>query len=210
MLLQGILGGSFDILYIVYMMASFILGLTIHELGHAYTAYRLGDYTAKSQGRLSLNPLNHIDPIGMLALLLLGFGWAKPVMMNPNNFKNYRDGILLTALAGPVSNFLLAILGALALKVDMPLELSRFVPVFVSINIVLASFNLLPFPPLDGFKIFGRVLPDSWYYKAELLEARYGFLILMGLLLTGVLSYIWTPVFYLLIDLVNLITFSNL
>ena len=174
---------NFDFLSLLFRIISIVLALTIHEMSHAYTAYRLGDSTAKYGGRISLNPLRHIDIMGFLALIFIGFGWAKPVMMNPYNFRNYRDGVALTALAGPFSNFLMAIATAFLLKIPMPELLRIFLLQFMMINIVLAAFNILPIPPLDGYKVFTRVLPNELYYRAEYLERRYGMWILLGFLL---------------------------
>jgi len=107
-----LLNGQITPVYFIFFIITLLISLTIHELAHAYTSFILGDSTAKLDGRISLNPLHHIDPYGFLAILLVGFGWAKPVMMNPYNFKHYRDGIFFTALAGPVSNIVQAIIGA--------------------------------------------------------------------------------------------------
>lgn len=194
-------------LYFIYFIVSLLISLTVHELCHAYTSYKLGDATAKLDGRISLNPLHHIDPYGFLAILIVGFGWAKPVMMNPYNFKNYRDGIFLTALAGPVSNLLMAITGMLLFNIDMPLFIREFLGIFININIILASFNILPIPPLDGYKVFSRLLSDKWFYQAEYYERRYGFIILMVLLVTGVIRTIWFPVYTFFLNIVNLFIF---
>lgn len=200
---------NFDFLSLLFRIISIVLALTIHEMSHAYTAYRLGDSTAKYGGRISLNPLRHIDIMGFLALIFIGFGWAKPVMMNPYNFRNYRDGVALTALAGPFSNFLMAIATAFLLKIPMPELLRIFLLQFMMINIVLAAFNILPIPPLDGYKVFTRVLPNELYYRAEYLERRYGMWILLGFLLTGIIYSLFLPVILTLTALVNYLTFSN-
>ncbi len=194
-------------LYFIFFIISLLISLTIHELSHAYVSYSLGDSTAKKDGRISFNPLNHIDPYGFLAILIIGFGWAKPVMMNPYNFKNYRDGIFLTALAGPASNILLAILGMFIFNFDLPMLFKDFLSIFVSINIILATFNILPIPPLDGYKVFSRIFSDKWFFKAEYYERKYGFIILMILLITGVLQAIWIPIYSFIYNLINLISF---
>lgn len=200
---------NFDFLSLLFRIISIVLALTIHEMSHAYTAYRLGDSTAKYGGRISLNPLRHIDVMGFLALIFIGFGWAKPVMMNPYNFRNYRDGVALTALAGPLSNFLMAIISAFLLKLPMPELLWMFLLQFMMINIVLAAFNILPIPPLDGYKVFTRVLPNELYYRAEYVERRYGMWILLGFLLTGIIYSLFLPVILTLTALVNYLTFSS-
>lgn len=202
------LNGSLSTLDFIFIIVSLVLALTLHEFSHGFVAYLLGDDTAKLSGRISFNPLHHIDVFGFLAIMLVGFGWAKPVMMNPYKFKNARDGIALTAVAGPLSNFLLAIIGAFILNFSLPNLLSVFIQNFIVINLILATFNILPIPPLDGFKVFGRILPDNIYEKAEDLERRYGFILILILLITRVLYYIWYPVFTLFYSLVNQI--SNL
>lgn len=194
-------------LYFIFFIISLLISLTVHELAHAYTSFKLGDSTAKIDGRISLNPLHHIDPYGFLAILIVGFGWAKPVMMNPYNFKNYRDGIFFTALAGPVSNIVMAILGMLIFNIKLPFIAQEFLGVFININIILASFNILPIPPLDGYKVFSRVLSDKLYYQAEFYERKYGFIILMVFLISGLLRTIWFPVYSFLLNFVSLFIF---
>ncbi|KAF0091377.1 MAG: metalloprotease [Fusobacteria bacterium] len=202
-----LLNGQITPIYFVFFIISLLISLTIHELAHAYTSYKLGDSTAKIDGRISLNPLNHIDPYGFLAILIVGFGWAKPVMMNPYNFKNYRDGIFFTALAGPVSNIIQAILGTLLLNFNFPFIVLEFIQVFVLINIILASFNILPIPPLDGYKVFSRILSNKLYFQAEYYERKYGFIILMVFLISGILRTIWFPVYNFLLNFINLFIF---
>ena len=191
----NLINGSLSPLEFAFIIISLIIALTLHEFSHGFVAYLLGDDTAKASGRLSFNPLHHIDIFGFIAIMIVGFGWAKPVMMNPYKFKNLRDGISLTALAGPLSNFILAILGALILNFNLPVLISVFLQEFIIMNLILATFNILPIPPLDGFKIFGRILPDNIFYKAEDLERKYGFILILILLVTGVLRYIWYPLF---------------
>jgi Zn-dependent protease len=159
-----------------------LLSLTVHEWAHAWTAWKLGDDTAKMMGRVSLNPIDHIDPVGTLLLPLLGvpFGWAKPVPINPVRFRTSVSmpmGVLLTAAAGPISNLLLAALGCAALagmtafahaELASGLEpgtwmaIAQVVQMFVIINVVLALFNLLPIPPLDGSRIVEAIVPSSF------------------------------------------------
>ena len=192
---------------IALLLPAIIIGLTLHELAHGYVAYRLGDNTAARQGRLTINPLAHIDPIGFIALFLVGFGWAKPVPVNPFNMRDPQRGMLLVSLAGPATNMVIAIVTAILLGLGIA---SLFpyghdiVMRIIYINIVLAVFNLLPIPPLDGSKILAGILPPS---QANIIHAldNYGFIILLLLLFTGViskiLSVIIVPIFHLLITL---------
>lgn len=201
---------SFDLVYFAYVIVALVLALTLHEVSHAYVAYIQGDVTAKSQGRLTLNPLRHIDPIGLIFLILFHFGWAKPVMMNPYNFKHYRDGIMFTALAGPAANFLLAWLAALLLHVPFLGFAAPFLTVFITYNLILAAFNLIPVPPLDGYKVFTRVLSDRLFEKSQEIEIRYGMIILLVFIFTGAYSYVLYPVMDLLVKLLNLLSFGAL
>ncbi|WP_038057360.1 site-2 protease family protein [Thermus amyloliquefaciens] len=157
-----------------------VFSLVLHELGHAYAAYRFGDVTAKRQGRLTLNPLRHLDPLGTALLLLVGFGWAKPVPINPAAFRSYRMGLFVVSIAGIVINLVLAVFFALLVRGLFALDplgvaltlrgegqtvagLLALAFFFASsINLVLAVFNLLPIPPLDGSKILQSLLPLSW------------------------------------------------
>lgn len=142
-----------------------VIGLTVHEFSHAYAAYKLGDETAKNDGRLTLNPLKHIDWLGFFLILIAGFGWAKPVMFNPDNLKNkHRDEIII-AIAGPVSNFLLAILffiiARLLYMVDgISMEIIQLIVIWGVINFSLFVFNLIPLPPLDGSHLYLTYLKD--------------------------------------------------
>jgi len=172
--------------------------IILHEISHGYVAYLLGDETAKRAGRLSLNPIRHVDPIGTVVLpatmLILTngayfFGWAKPVPINPWAFKNQREGMLLTGIAGPVTNIVLAALAGLLFRVAGPwltslaiagLSLADVVLFFSRANLVLAFFNLVPIPPLDGSRVVQYFLPDRLrdvYHSFE----RYGFMVLIGI-----------------------------
>lgn len=171
-----------------------LYSLALHELGHAWVADRMGDKTARNLGRVTLNPIKHLDPIGTLLLLAVGFGWAKPVPIQPGNFRNYRVGMFWVSIAGILVNLAIAILALVILAVlgtnlsnlqsifpnagggGDPLRYGLFVA--AQINIVLAVFNLLPIPPLDGSKILQAFLPDSVQRAVWQLE-RYGFLLVI-------------------------------
>lgn len=177
-----------SMLDMVLRLAAVLLCLTVHETCHGLAAYALGDPTARRAHRLSLNPLRHIDWFGLLMMFAAGFGWAKPVPVNPNYFKKPKQGMALTALAGPVSNFLLALLTLLAARIFCDVaaysETNQRILVFLLmvavLSIGLGLFNLVPIPPLDGSKVLFAVLPDrayDWLMRNE----RYGMLLLFAL-----------------------------
>ena len=159
-----------------------IMALSVHEFSHALVADRLGDPTPRSQGRLTLNPLKHLDPIGTLLLFLVGFGWGKPVMFDPYNLKNPRQDAALISIAGPISNLLMALLFSIVGKALLGEYFAFLVP-FIYTNIVLAIFNLVPIGPLDGQKIVLGLLPRDLAYEFEMIMSRYGTLILLLLIL---------------------------
>ncbi|MCL0032618.1 site-2 protease family protein [Peptococcaceae bacterium] len=170
------------------LIPAVVIALTFHEYAHAVVAYKLGDPTAKHSGRLTLNPIPHVDPIGMLMLFFVGFGWAKPVPVNPYNFNKPKRDMVLVSLAGPLSNVILAIAFALLFGVFYAFGSQFLIDVvekIIWINVVLAVFNMLPIPPLDGSKILAGILPgdSAWLNYLE----QYGFIILIILLLTGIL-----------------------
>jgi len=179
----------------------FLLALTIHEFAHAWVANRLGDPTARLQGRLTLNPLAHLDPIGTLAIVLINFGWARPVPVDSRYLKNPRRDMVLIAAAGPASNMLLAAVSAFCYRM-IPWEAASLewawlaAPVRamlrtgVLVNVVLAVFNLLPVPPLDGGRVLSGLLPLRQAITYSRLEP-YGFLIIFFLFFTGIID----PVF---------------
>lgn len=186
-----------SILAMIVSVAAIFLAITIHEFSHGLVAFLQGDKTAYDAGRLTLNPIAHIDPIGTLlipGLLILSgapflIGWAKPVPFNPHNLRKGRFGAFLVGLAGPASNFIIAVVAALALKVFLPgLGMANFLIIFLAqlffINIVLGTFNLIPVPPLDGSKILFNLLPPRFDHIAQWLEL-YGFYILIGILVLG-------------------------
>jgi Zn-dependent protease len=166
-----------------------LLSLTLHELAHAWTAWKLGDPTAKEEGRLTFNPLKHLDPLGtaMFALTALAtstpFGWAKPVPVQPRFFKRPKEGMALVAAAGPTTNFLLA-LAAIAILVHTDIDGEAAEVTFYAylVNVVLGLFNLIPIPPLDGSRIIGVVMNDDMYRQWARLDA-YGMIVVLGLFL---------------------------
>ncbi|MBI4277826.1 MAG: site-2 protease family protein [Armatimonadetes bacterium] len=181
---------------LLWSFGALLIAATVHEFAHAYVADRLGDDTPRRQGRLTLNPIAHLDLIGTLMILLAGFGWAKPVEVNPRNFPDWRRGMLLVALAGPLANvtviFGLGVLIKLGALDTLPTTLQQFLLVTIWINGVLAVFNLIPIPPLDGAKILEGVLPaqHAWWLARW---QPYGILILIVLVYTGITGRILRP-----------------
>lgn len=184
-----------DIIIRVFVV---LIAMTFHEVSHGYAAYKLGDPTAKSMGRLSWNPIKHIDPIGAICMILFRVGWAKPVMVNPSYFKKPKRDMALVSLAGPLANFIMAFaamviyrLCARFLPAATPMWLITFLQALfinlVALNVGLGAFNLLPIPPLDGSKIFLSLLPDRLYYDIMRYE-QFGWIILVVALGLGVLD----------------------
>ncbi len=178
---------------IIIFLPSIIIALTCHEFAHAFAAYKLGDPTAKAEGRLTFNPLAHLDPLGTIMLILFRFGWGKPVPINEYNFQNPVLGTAITSIAGPMANLILAMIGTIVFNTfDIANSLlSAMLLYFILINILLMIFNLLPVPPLDGHKIVRAILPEPLRYHWESLE-RYSPFLLIGTLFiiiyTGILS----------------------
>ncbi len=183
---------------LIYSVPATILTMTLHEFAHSYVSYRLGDNTPKTTGRLTLNPLKHIDPLGALCLAIFHFGWAKPVQVNPQAYKNPKKGMALTALAGPLMNFLITFFAMLGMGIiakmgnysNSGIISNYFYILFYYIAILstgLGIFNLIPFPPLDGSKVFGAILPEKIYFGYMKYE-RYGMLILFILLYSNLLD----------------------
>ncbi|HOU40300.1 MAG TPA: site-2 protease family protein [Promineifilum sp.] len=177
-----------DVSTIIARIVVLIIAFTIHELSHAVTADYLGDPTPRRMGRITLNPLKHLDPIGTLLLIVAGFGWAKPVMVNPMNMRgNPRTSMAIVAAAGPVSNLLMAAIAAVFFRLGVvsftqtssALSPSLLLSEFIWINLILAFFNLIPIPPLDGSKILYALLPSELVYRLRPLE-QFGFILLMA------------------------------
>jgi Zn-dependent protease len=180
-------------LYFVAWVAAILIALTFHEFSHALAAHLLGDQTAKRAGRLSLNPFVHLDMIGFLALVLIGFGWGKPVPYNPYNLRFPRWGSALVAAAGPVSNILMVVVFGTILKFVYPLLpsgnlLVEFLVLLVELNLILCIFNLIPVPPLDGSKFLLSALAAPEHYKARFFLETRGPLLLLGFIILDNLS----------------------
>ena len=220
-----------DIPYYVLSALVVLITLTIHEYAHAYAAYKLGDPTARNLGRLTLNPIKHLDPVGALCMLFFHFGWAKPVPINARNFKNPRKGFAISALAGPAVNLvtsfisafvyllLFSILSKLTYSSELTLNLAENTLLFFYllhvINLGIAIFNLIPVPPLDGSRILGLLLPPKYYFSIMRHE-RTIYFILIGWLLVGdwisriILSIPGAAANIVLKTLANIVSLSNL
>ncbi len=200
MTLDTVVFGNTTILEIFVKLIIIFLVTPVHEYAHAWAAHKLGDDTAAYQGRLTLNPIAHIDIIGAICIFLCGFGWAKPVPVNPLKFDRkhtIRGGMALTALAGPLSNIIVAYIGLVGFRFviyfanpesDMVYYLSTMLYYFSSLNVGLAIFNFIPIPPLDGSKILGAFLPsrfDQWVARNE----RVISIVFMVVVVTGILSF---------------------
>lgn len=213
-MIRDLLAGQFSQFELMMALLSIpvvLFSLSLHEAAHGYAAEKMGDPTARYLGRITLNPLRHLDPLGTVAMLLVGFGWAKPVPVNPRNFRHPRKGMALTGLAGPVSNLLFGFVSLLAFRImgavtnlsvflekgtlwcyagaslSFPDILALLFYVAAVMNVTLAIFNLIPVPPFDGSRIFYFLLPDKYYFGVMRYE-RQIMMVAFLLLATGVLS----------------------
>lgn len=188
----------------IYWIPALIIAMSFHEYAHGKVASMLGDPTPEQHGRLTLNPIKHVDPVGLLMLVVVRFGWAKPVPVNPLYFRgDRRRGMLMVAVAGPATNFILALVAGIGYTIffslgffrgmEYAVHLWRFFNYLLMYNIFLGVFNLLPVPPLDGSKILFSILPPKYSQVMYTLE-QYGFLILMLLFLTGLHRYFLIPI----------------
>lgn len=193
-----------------YTLVTLAIAFTAHEFAHAYAAYKFGDNTAKNQGRLSLNPIRHIDPIGAIFIVLVGFGWAKPVPVNRFFFKNPRMNSIIVSVVGPLSNLVLAFIGILLIYImsitgagtNLPDFIYTFFNIFIRLNVVLFVFNLLPFPPLDGYRIIEDLVPPAVRPKMTQYE-QYGALIFLILVITPLGNYTIDPIIYKLVPAIE-------
>jgi Zn-dependent protease len=196
-----------DPLTFVLLAIPLLYSIIIHELAHGWVAYRMGDPTAKYAGRLTLNPLKHLDPLGTAMLFIFGFGWAKPVPVNFQYFHNTRLGLILVSSAGIVANMIFAFLAVLLLRLLSPSpsgSIDQLLYYLAQINIMLASFNLIPIPPLDGSKILMGFMPERLQYALSRLEP-FGFFIIIGLLYLGALDPVIHFFRWIIIALIGLL-----
>lgn len=189
---------NFDFMSIIAGIPGLLLALVLHEYAHALAADYMGDDTPRLMGRLTLNPFAHMDTLGTLMLLIAQFGWAKPVMVNPNNFRDWKKGEIVVAFAGPLANLITAFV-ALVFQVFFMKHglftgtaLSMVMTLIIVYNINFAIFNLIPLPPLDGSRILMVFLPTQWQYKLASIE-RFSFFILIALMATPIFSLILIP-----------------
>ncbi len=202
-----------DIFRIVINIPIVLIALTVHEFAHGWVSSKLGDPTPERDGRLTLNPFAHLDLAGTILMILTGFGWAKPVMVDPRYYKNQKKGMAITAAAGPLSNLLMAIIGMIVyysvviikekFQINMDFStLLMFVYVFIYTNLCFMVFNIIPIPPLDGSKVLGLLLPNRVYYTMLQYE-RYSMILIMVLSLTGVFGGIIGSGVNLIISLID-------
>ena len=191
----------------IFRIPALLIALTIHEYAHARVAVWMGDDTPKLMGRLTLNPIAHLDPFGLIMLWLFKFGWAKPVPINPNNFKNGRKGTILVSLAGPGANIIMALLAAITYGILAKMQLlsggvDTVLKFTYSYNIIFAVFNLIPLPPLDGSKVLTNLLPGRQAYMFERIEP-YAPFILLALVYFNVINIFITPFYNALSFVIN-------
>jgi len=193
----------FNLSDMLVSLVGIAIAISIHEFGHAYSAHLLGDDTAKYNGRMTLNPAKHVDPLGLITLLLFRIGWAKPVPVNPNNFKNYRVGNIIVSLSGALGNLIGAIVCGLIAKYFNMYAIYTIFSTAMWINIGFGAFNLLPIPPLDGWGVISSLLPykyNEFIYKYE----NMGYFILLIAIFTGAYSIITKPITMLFYTIVSI------
>lgn len=223
MLFNILSGGREGLITALLCLPVILFSLSFHEAAHGYVAYKLGDPTARNMGRLTLNPMKHLDPMGALAMLLIGFGWAKPVPIVARNFKNPRWGMGISAIAGPISNLILGLVGCVLLsaaqaawgyEIFMAQRLGQSIPIikwsllnlayiFTYMNFALMAFNLIPIPPFDGSRFAYLLLPSKWYFKVMKYEQALMIVIIVVFLALSRAGF--SPVSFVADGLVNLI-----
>lgn len=201
---------NFDLMTFLYQLLALLIAFSFHEFAHALVADRLGDSTPRQQGRLTLDPMAHIDVVGFLLLLFAGFGWAKPVEIDPRNFKNRKWGDILVSIAGPLTNLIIALIAYIALAfLTMSVSFDNQIIVgilsaIIGLNIGLAVFNILPIPPLDGYHVVKSLFfryNVKFFWEFE----RYSFIVLIILIMTGIIGRIMNPLMNLVINGMNVI-----
>ena len=189
-MLRELFNGTISIMDVIYLVAAVIIALSFHEWAHAFSAYKLGDTTARDMGRMTIDPTKHLDPIGFLCMLFVGFGWAKPVPVNPSRVKGGRWGEIFVSAAGVLTNFVLALISGIVMVAILLFGeyswltngLMQFFSIFASINLSLIVFNLIPLPPLDGYRVLkglliGKVHNLNFFWQIE----RYGWYVLIAM-----------------------------
>lgn len=207
----------FDFESMLYVIPALLIALPIHEYAHARMAYYFGDPTAKMQGRMTLNPISHLDPIGTLMILIARFGWAKPVPINPYNFRNYRKGLLWVSFAGPMANFITAFVALFIFRIiyyDLGLITFASIPYMilffiVQLNLILGVFNLIPIPPLDGSKILLSLAPSNVAGFIRQIEP-YAPILLIVLIVSGGFRMIIFPITNAILDFYHMIIGFNM
>lgn len=188
---------------ILVSLVAIVIAITVHEFGHAYSAHLLGDDTAKMHGRMTLDPAKHLDPIGILMMLVFKIGWARPVPVNPNNFKNYKIGNVLVSLAGAFANILTAIICMILNKYVHLEALNMILWASIGFNISFAAFNLLPIPPLDGWGVISSFIPYKYNEFVYKYESMSNFIFII-LIITDVHMILMGPIYNALINIVYL------
>lgn len=195
----------YDFNTLIYVLPILLISFTMHEVAHSYAAYKQGDYTQKEKGRLSFNPLKHIDIYGFLLILIAGFGWAKPVEVDASNFKDYKTSMFITAICGPLSNLVLAFFAIIFQIINAKYIGSNVLDLIClytwMINISLGLFNLIPLPPLDGSKLLIKVM-DTESYEAYQSHTMVSFVLLLVILFTDMFSMLLNSIYSYIIDFI--------
>lgn len=208
---------NFDFSSLIYVIPAVMIAFSVHEFAHAFMSYKLGDRSQKERGRLTLNPLKHLDPMGTIALVFFGFGWAKPVQVDPYFYKNKKEGMIWTAIAGPLSNFVVAFIATivygLLVKFNIPQQnqitwyIFMLLGYIISLNIGLGILNMIPIPPLDGSKVLMGILPEESYFKLMKYEMYFSFIIVLVFIsgiLTGPLVHARSLIIDAFLNIVNM------